>query len=128
MKTAKISESNITTVLIAASLILLAVLTFAGFFVGSLRFAGSILAGGLLAILNFCWLRSVLVRTLSLQPHNATRFVLVRYVARLAVLAVAVYALIVYCRADVFGLLIGLSVLVFNIMFFSVYMISAKGD
>jgi len=39
-----------------------------------------------------------------------------------------IFVLIVTCRADVFGLLLGLSVLVLNIMALSFYMMSAKGD
>ena len=53
---------------------------------------------------------------------------MLRYIVRLAVLAVAVFFLMVYGRADVFGLLLGLSVLVINIIALSFYMISAKGD
>jgi hypothetical protein len=104
------------------------VLAGAGFLLGSLRFTLGVLAGGVLAIANFYWLRSILARTFRLQPEKASRFALLRYVIRLAVLAVAIYVLIVYCRADIFGLLLGLSVLVFNIIALSIYMISSQGE
>jgi ATP synthase I chain len=104
------------------------VLAAAGLLFGSLRFAAGVVAGGVLAIANFYWLRSILVRAFRLQPESAPRFALFRYVVRLAVLAAAVSVLIVYCRVDIFGLLLGLSVLVFNIIALSFYMISKQGD
>ena len=128
MTTIKINENNIFTVLTAGSLALLALLAVVGFLFGSVRFALSVLAGGVLAIANFYWLRSILVRAFRLTPEQAPRFALFRYVVRLAVLAAVIFVLIVTCRADVFGLLLGLSVLVLNIMALSFYMMSAKGD
>lgn len=128
MKTVRINEDNIFTVLTAGSLALLAVLAVAGFLLGSLRFSLSVLAGGLLALGNFYWLRSILVRSLRLEPQQAPRFATFRYIVRLTVLAVAVFFLIVYGKADLFGLILGLSVLVFNIIALAIYMISAKGD
>jgi hypothetical protein len=128
MTTVKIHEGNIITVLTVGSLSLLLVLVVSGLIFATPRFAASTLAGGLLAIANFYWLRSVLVRSLRLQVQEAPRFALFRFLARLFVMAVAVYLLLVICKADVFGLLLGLSVLVFNIMSLSFYMISAKGD
>ena len=107
---------------------LLALLAGAGFLFGTPRFALGVIAGGLLAIANFYWLRSILVRAFRLQPEKAPAFALFRYIVRLALLAVAIFILIIYCRVDVFGLLLGLSVLVFNIIALSIYMISAKGD
>lgn len=100
----------------------------AGLLFGSLRFASGVLAGGVLAIANFYWLRSILVRAFRLQPEEAPRFALFRYIVRLALLAAAVFVLITYCRVDIFGLLLGLSVLVINIIALSIYMISKQGD
>lgn len=128
MTTVKINENNIFTVLTAGSLALLVLLAAAGLIFGSARFALSVLAGGFLAIANFYWLRSILLRAFRLQPQEAPRFTLLRYIVRLAVLAAAVFSLMVYGKADVFGLLLGLSVLVVNIIALSFYMISAKGD
>ena len=128
MTTVIINESNIVTVLLVGSLALLAVLAGAGFIFGSARFSGSVVAGGCLAIGNFIWLKSVLTRSLRLEPHQAPRFALVRYIVRLSVLAAVIYVLIAYWKVDIFGLLLGLSVLVFNITGFALYLISAKGD
>jgi ATP synthase I subunit len=128
MTTVRINENNIFTVLTVGSLTLLALLAVAGLIFGSARFALSVLAGGSLAIANFYWLRSILVRAFRLQPQETPRFTMLRYIVRLTVLAAAVFFLMVYGKADVFGLLLGLSVLVFNIIALSIYMISAKGE
>ena len=128
MTTAKINENNIFTALTIGSLALLAILSVAGLIFGSSGFAGGVLAGGVLAIANFYWLRDILLRAFLLRPEEAPRFALVRYIVRLTVLAAAVFVLIVYCRVDVFGLLLGLSVLVFNIIALSIYMIAKQGD
>ena len=128
MTTARIREENIFTVLTAGSLILLVVLAGAGLVLASGRFAGSVLAGGVLALVNFFWLRSILTRSLNLDARTAPRFAVLRYLVRLALMAVAVYVLVVYCRADLLGLLLGLSVLVFNIIAVSIYMISTQGE
>jgi len=128
MTTVKIDEKNIFTVLIIGSLALLAVGAAGGLVFGSARFAGGFLAGGLLAIANFFWLRSILLRSLQLQVREAPRFAVLRYIVRLAVLAVAAAVLIIFCRVDVFGLLLGLSVLVVTIIALSLYMFSKQGD
>jgi len=57
---ARIHDENIFAYLAAANWVLLAVLSVAGILFGSITFAGGIVAGGLLAILNFYWLLSVL--------------------------------------------------------------------
>jgi hypothetical protein len=128
MKTVRISENNIFTALTVGSLALLALLAGGGLIFGSARFCLSVLAGGILAIANFFWLRSILVRAFRLESRQAPRFTMLRYVVRLSVLATILFVLIVYGKADLIGLLLGLSVLVFNIIALAIYMISAKGD
>jgi len=128
MTAVRIDEHTIFTDLAVGSLLLLAVLAVAGLVFGSARFAGSVLAGGILAIANFCWLRNILLRSLRLQVREAPRFAILRYLVRLTLLAVAIFVLIVYFRAHIFGLLLGLSVLVFTIIALSIYMISKQGD
>jgi O-antigen/teichoic acid export membrane protein len=125
MTAVKINENNIFTLLVRGSCVTLAVLTIAGFILGSLKFATSILIGGLLAIANFFWLRNILQRTLQLQPQTASRFAVVRYVVRLALLGVVLFLLITHFEIDVFGLLLGLSVLVITIIALSLYYMSA---
>jgi hypothetical protein len=123
----KINENNIFAVLTKGSWILLALLTIMGLAFGSLRFAASILAGGLLAMANCYWLYSVLQRALQLPAKKAVRFTQVRYIIRLVLLAVAISVLIIYCNINVIGLLLGLSVLVINIIAVTIYMSTYKG-
>jgi hypothetical protein len=123
----KITENNIFTVLTKGSWVLLALLTIASLVFGSIKFAASILAGGLLAIANSFWLYSVLQRALQLPAKNAVRFTQIRYIIRLALLAIAVSALIIYCDINIIGLLLGLSVFVLNIIALTIYMSTHKG-
>ncbi len=125
MAAIRITEQNLLTVLIRGSWALLALLALVGLLTMSGRFALSVLAGGLLAIANFCWLRNILQRILQTQPDSATRYALLRYLLRLALLGAAVFALL-RTGIDVAGLLLGLSVLVINIMGLAIYYVLAR--
>ena len=128
MKTVRITDDNIFTVLTAGSWVLLTLLTIGGLIFGSPGFAAGVLAGGLLAIANFYWLLSILKRVLLLPAGKAGRFAQVRYVVRLALMALVIWLLIVRVGIDVIGLLVGLSVLVINIIALSIYRLTLKGD
>lgn len=127
MNRVRINEDNIFTLLSVGSWILLALLTLGGAVFGSLRFAASVLTGGVLAIANFYWLASVVKRLLLLPAGQAGRFALLRYVLRLAVMAVAIWVLIVHFGIHLVGLIVGLSVLVLNIVALAVYKLTLKG-
>ena len=127
MTATKLNESNIFSWLVGGSLLLSAVAGAACALVVSPRFGGSLFAGGLLATANFLWMRRGLEAALQLQPHNASRFAILRYLLRLAIMAAILYLLIVRLGADIFGLLLGLSVLVVNITAFSIYLSTRKG-
>lgn len=127
MTVVKINESNIFTLLARGSFVLTSVLTLGSLFFGSLKFSYSVLVGGMLAIANFYWLRSILQRALQLQPSTAPRFAVVRYIVRLALLGIAIFFLLTYVGVDIFGLILGLSVLVINIIVLSIYMYTLKG-
>src|SRR5262249_2900212 len=86
----------------------------------SASFAAGILAGGILAMVNFHWMHSTLRRVLQLQPAHSDRYVQIRYLFRLTLLALILYGLLV-TGINVIGLLIGLSVLVINIVVFAIY-------
>ncbi|WP_243374308.1 ATP synthase subunit I [Geotalea sp. SG265] len=122
----KISENNFFTLLTRASIALTILLALIASSFSTLRFTAGVLAGGLLAVANFYWLRSILQRALQLRVQEAPRFAVLRYMVRLALFAGAVYVLVVCASIDVFGLLIGLSVLVINIVALSIYQ-SLKG-
>lgn len=122
----KINENNIFAYLSRGSIGLTFLLTLATLPAASLRFSISVFIGGLLSIANFYWLRNILQRALKLQQHQAPRFAILRYLVRLALLAVIIFLLLTSVKVDIFGLLLGLSVLVFNIIALSIYL-SLKG-
>ncbi|HTP66905.1 MAG TPA: ATP synthase subunit I [Geobacteraceae bacterium] len=128
MTAARINEDNFFAVLSIGSWLLLLLLTGGGWLFGSPQRAAGIAAGGLLAIVNYYSLHSVLKRLLLLKPVHAGRYVQIRYLARLALTAAVVYLLIVHGHIDIFGLLIGLSVVVFAIMSLSFYLLINKGE
>ncbi|HET6420823.1 MAG TPA: ATP synthase subunit I [Geobacteraceae bacterium] len=123
----KITESNIFTIIAAGNWILLAVMVAGGLAFGSARLAAGILAGGLIAVANCYWLYFILQRAMRLPAKKAVRFAQVRYVLRLVIIAVIVSILIIYSKIDVFGLLLGLSVLVLTILGITVYLLTHKG-
>ena len=123
----KINEDNIFSWLVGGSLLLSTALGAVCALFFSARFGVSLLAGGMLATANFCWLRRGLETALRLVPANASRYATLRYLLRLAVMALLLYVLIVRLGADIFGLLLGLSVLVLNIIAFSIYLSTRKG-
>lgn len=128
MTAARINENNIFAALNVGSWLLLALLSLAGLIFGSLRFATGIAVGGILAILNYYWLRTILERVLVQKPEHPGRFVQVRYALRLALLALIIYYLITHGGIDIVGLLVGLSVIVIVIMALSIYLLTTKGD
>ncbi len=127
MRTARINDDNILTVLHAGSWIFLALAALAGWLLVSREFAEGVLAGGVLAIANFYWLCSIMKRALLLSAQKAERFARARYLLRLAVIAIIVWALIVRLELNLIGLLVGLSVLVVNIFALTLYRLISKG-
>ena len=106
----------------------LAALTIAGLLLASKSFALSTLAGGILVLLNHCWLRNILERVLSGQAENAARYAIIRFVLRLSLIAVAVVALF-RAGVNIAGLLTGLSILVIAIITVSIYsLVHHKGE
>ena len=88
--------------------------------IGSLPFRNpamslGVLAGGLIAIGGFFWLRRSLIRLLD-QPAGGAR---VRYqfgyIVRLAVLALVTVVMVAIVKIHIIGLIIGLSVVIINL-------------
>jgi hypothetical protein len=123
----RLNEGNIFSWLVGGSLLVSAVAGAACAALVSAPFGGALFVGGLLATANFLWMRRGLEAALQLQPRNASRFAVLRYLLRLAIMAVVLYLLIVRVGVDIFGLLVGLSVLVLNITAFSIYLSTRKG-
>jgi hypothetical protein len=114
------NEQSLLALLGRGSWALLAILSLGALLFGSASFAASILAGGVLAMVNFYWLHSILRRVLQLQPTHSDRYVQIRYLLRLTLLAAVLYGLLV-TGTNVYGLLLGLSVLVINIIVIAIY-------
>jgi ATP synthase I subunit len=123
----KINDHNIVAVLTGGSLVLTLLIAMGGAFCISLKFAAGVTTGGMLAMANFLWLVSALKRVLMLPVAEASRFAYLRYLLRLAVMGGLLYLLIVRLGIDIFGLLLGLSVLVFSITGLALYKLTCKG-
>lgn len=124
---ARINDENILTVVTRGSWLLLALLTAASLALASDRFTAGVVAGGLLAMANFYWLRHSLERILQLQPARPSAAAVLRSLVRLALLAIAVYLLITRFGVDVLGLLLGLSILVITILAVSLFAVIRPG-
>ncbi|GFO53598.1 hypothetical protein GMSM_06050 [Geomonas sp. Red276] len=122
-----INEDNIFPRLVIGSLALAAVAGAATALLVSAGFGISLFTGGVLATANFLWIRRGLQAALAQLPANASRFALFRFILRLAIMALLLYVLIVKLKASIFGLVIGLSVVVINIIAFSIYLSVRKG-
>ena len=116
-----INEDNLLSIIIKGSLTLLAILTFAGFVFFSRKIGLGVLAGGLIAVVNFIWMRNVLQRILGLLPAKPSRYALIRFIARITVTGFILYSLIISGGFSLAGLLVGLSVIVANIIALSIY-------
>ena len=121
------NDHNLFRTLTAASGGLLVLLIAAGWIFGSRQMAGGIACGGILAIGNILWLKRTIGQAMGLEPRQAGRFAVVRYLLRLALLAGLLYLLVVRIGIDIIGLIIGLSVLVIVIIGFSLYRAARTG-
>lgn len=123
----KIDENNIFPVLTIGSSLLLLILATGGLFFVSRPFAAGVVAGGLLALANCHWLYRILQRAMRLPPRQAVRFAQLRYLLRLAIIAVLVSLLILSAQVSILGLMLGLSVPVITIMAVTVYLATSNG-
>jgi hypothetical protein len=122
-----INEDNLFVIIIKGSLGLLTVLAIAAFALFSGKVALGILAGGIIAIVNFIWLRNALQRILGLMPTNATRYAFMRYLARMTITGCALYFVITSDLFSLAGILVGLSIIVVNIFTLSIYRVIGTG-
>lgn len=116
-----ITEDNIVHVIIKGSLGLLAVLVVAALALLSLKTALGVFAGGIVAILNFLWMRNALQRILGLLPANATGVTILRFVLRMAATGFVLYLVLTSGWFSLPGILAGLSIIVINILVLSLY-------
>ncbi len=124
----RITDENLLPALMKFSWLLLFILTLTGLVLKSAIFGISILTGGLIALGNNYWLRSILQRILIQQRSDAASYAMIRFMLRYLLLAIAVLVAL-RLGADIAGLLIGLSVMVIATMFFSIITLKqSKGD
>ena len=116
-----INEDNLFGVIIKGSLGLLTVLTIAGCLFFSAKIGMGILAGGIIAITNFLWMRNILQRILGLMPAKPSLYAQIRFVTRISIIGLCLYLMIVSGWFSLSGLLVGLSVIVANIIALSIY-------
>ncbi len=116
-----INEDNLFHVIIKGSLGLLAVLTAGALLLFSVKAALGVLAGGLIAIMNFLWMRSALQRILGLMPANAPRLALLRFIFRMCATGFILYLVLTSGWFSIPGVLSGLSIIVANIIALSLY-------
>lgn len=117
----RINEDNLFAVIIKGSLTLLALLSIAGFAFFQVRTGLGILAGGIMAIVNFIWMRNVLQRIIGLLPAKPNLYAQLRFAARITLTGFVLYLLITSGWVSLAGLLVGLSVIVANITALSIY-------
>lgn len=119
--TTKIHEDNLFAVILKGSTLLLLILTVAGFAFFSIPAGLGVLAGGVLAILNFVWMRNVLQRILGLLPAKPQLYSQLRFIARITLTGVLLYFIITSGQFSLAGLLVGLSIIVLNIIALALY-------
>ena len=123
-----IDEEKLSSTVVKRSLILLALLTAIAFGVYSLNAALSVLAGGLIAIVNFLWMGNALKRTLGILPDSPVRYSLLRFLARMTVLGLVLYLALTSGWISIVGLVVGLSVIVANIVALSFLRLHSAGE
>lgn len=116
-----INEDNLFRVIIKGSLGLLAFLALIGWIFFSAQTGLGILAGGILAIVNFFWLRNALQRILILQPSRPFLYSQFRFIARISITGFVLYLMITSGWFSLTGILVGLSIIVCNIIALSLY-------
>jgi len=111
------------------SLIIWSTLCIVGYFLFEQKFARGIFLGGLVCMLNYHWLYSHAKAAISLTARQGKSFMARRYILRLATTGATIFALIVYMKVDIIGLLLGLSVIMLGITSYACFIyIFAGGD
>jgi MFS superfamily sulfate permease-like transporter len=91
-------------------------------------FTLGIVLGGLISIVSFSWRQRDLKAVFQNLTSRAQSAIMFRYSIRFLVSAVAIYFIITKTTADVIGLLIGLSIVVFNIILSLLISLSKKNS
>ncbi len=116
-----INEDNLFAVIIKGSLGLMVFLALGAWAFFSPQAGLSVLAGATIAIVNFLLIRNALQRILGQPSANSTRYAQLRFVARLSLAAMLLYFIVTSGWFSLIALFVGLSVIVVNIIAFSLY-------
>lgn len=118
---------RIVQFLTVGSWILLAIMVVLAALIVSPWFSLSIAVGGIIAIINFYWLRRQLLQIFDMSPQAATAASQLRAFIRLGVWVMVIFVALVFGKLHPVGLLIGLSVLVINIFALTGILLFRKG-
>ena len=92
-------------------------------------FALGVLLGGGVCMVNYQWLYHNARSAVSLTAKKGSSFMTKRYILRFGATGAVLFALIALLHIDIFGLLLGLSVMILGIMSYACYTyISTGGD
>jgi len=128
MITIEKAEKDILAIVTKWSWLLLGIMTVTCLIFGSASFGLGVAAGGLIALGNNFWLRSILERIIIQQRADARSYAIVRYILRLTISGIIIVALMKF-GINIAGLLVGLSTLVITITTVSVILsLSDKGE
>lgn len=125
---ATINEARLPARILQASIVLLVIATATCFFFYTTSVGLGVLAGGSIAIINFVWQRRTLGQLLEQQAVPSAGATAFRYLLRLSITAVILYAALTSGRFSIIGLLVGLSVIVAVIIALTLYSAFYKGD
>jgi len=128
MITIEKAETNILAIDTKWNWLLLVIITATCSIFGSTSFGLGVAAGGIIALGNNFWLRSILERILIQQRADARSYAIVRYILRLTISGIIIVTLM-KLGINIAGLLVGLSTLVITITTVSVFLsLSDKGE
>lgn len=106
--------------------IILGIVSAASFIFLPLNFTLGVLAGGVISIANFYGLTRSLKKAFSNVSGRTKSFLMIRYYMRFILTGVVIYFLFTRTEISIFGLLIGLSLVVVNIIGSTLYELSKK--
>jgi hypothetical protein len=114
-----LDDDNISNDLVKGSMTILAVLALSGLLFFSPRTGLGVMAGGIIGIGNFLWMRRTIRKILGVLPANPGRQAVLWFVARMIVLGMILYLLLVSGFFSPTALLAGLSIIVATIVLLS---------
>lgn len=122
-----INEDNLIALITKTSLSLSCALAICGWFFFSGKFGYSILTGGMLTLANFIWMKFMLVRVLYNTPSKPSRYAHIQFILRFSAVALILYFVLTSGLFSVIGLVLGLSIIVINILGFTLYFSVSTG-